>query len=598
MGGIRDKLRKWTRRFFGAVLFIGVVLVFAGVFEDISSQFGNRPAASRAALGLRYGDSPIEEMRWRGVEEVAPGSAAEKAGIEPGDGIKFDRVLGESFTWKPGEQAGVTVYREGERFKATLTAQAPPPSEANEGISFLGWMILFLEPLLVGFIALLLVRGIQNRAAALLGVSMLFWPDVGLSLLPNWTVAPLTLFLAMPIRSAALYCWPIFAMEISGGAANSRMARLVPRAGLALAVAFFAFTIMSNLRMPSPVAPEFLFIATYLVDLALGLGIIVVNYQRNDPAGRNRIKIVLAAFGILFLGIITAILLGALGIVEDAWGWMILICLGTALVLLGYATLNRQLFDFGFAVNRTLVYGAAAFTLLVTFGLVEYIAKSMIPVAWPTAGPFISAGLAVLLFLSFHRLHHWFEHHIERFFFRQWQEAEKALKRFVESASHFDQVSGLCNAAVDAVSAFAGGSGAALYLRESNGNLRRVAGKLAGAPESFAGDNPAFALMRAERKPLDLPQAPGALPGELALPMVEQGGLEGFMLLGGRPDGTYYRPDQVELLDWAMHHVGLDLRALHARQLEQQVITLKAQSEEKDRLIALMANVQGAFKPT
>ncbi|MXO60006.1 hypothetical protein GRI89_10695 [Altererythrobacter salegens] len=51
------------------------------------------------------------------------------------------------------------------------------------------------------------------------------------------------------------------------------------------------------------------------------------------------------------------------------------------------------------------------------------------------------------------------------------------------------------------------------------------------------------------------------------MPMLDQGKLLGFALLGEKTDGMHYRPDEVENLGWAAHQVGLDLRALHARQL-------------------------------
>jgi hypothetical protein len=199
----------------------------------------------------------------------------------------------------------------------------------------------------------------------------------------------------------------------------------------------------------------------------------------------------------------------------------------------------------------------------------------------------------VLLFLSFYRLHHWFEHHIERLFFRSWQEAEKELKRFVQSAGHFDKSSALCKAAADAISRYAEGAGAALYLRGSDGAFGKEAGRLAGARKSYPDDDPAFALMRGERTPVELARAHGALPGELALPMLEQGSLIGFVLLAAKPDGAHYRPDEVQNLGWAAHQVGLDLQALQARDLRAQVALLSERNRllggERDRLLGLLA---------
>jgi hypothetical protein len=57
--------------------------------------------------------------------------------------------------------------------------------------------------------------------------------------------------------------------------------------------------------------------------------------------------------------------------------------------------------------------------------------------------------------------------------------------------------------------------------------------------------------------------------------MLDQGVLIGFVLLGPKPDGAQYRPDEVANLGWAAHQVGLDLRALHARLLESENLRLR-----------------------
>jgi hypothetical protein len=46
--------------------------------------------------------------------------------------------------------------------------------------------------------------------------------------------------------------------------------------------------------------------------------------------------------------------------------------LSFGLGLLTHAISRKRLFDFGFAINRTLVYGAISFTLLANFGLAEW----------------------------------------------------------------------------------------------------------------------------------------------------------------------------------------------------------------------------------
>jgi hypothetical protein len=81
--------------------------------------------------------------------------------------------------------------------------------------------------------------------------------------------------------------------------------------------------------------------------------------------------------------------------------------------------------------------------------------------------------------------------------------------------------------------------------------------------------------LRAERPPIEIAAIYGAFPGALALPMFEQHGLAGFVLLDSRPDGAHYRPDEVEALGWATLQVGLDLRALGARALRAEAADLR-----------------------
>jgi hypothetical protein len=418
---------------------------------------------------------------------------------------------------------------------------------------------------------LLVVRGRSNLAALLLGLMLLgIRESAPLAWAPQWTYVPLRLAEITIASGFAVYQLG-FALVISGVVANRRISRIVWAVAGAFTILFFADRYTQSFEISVGFDVQPIADAAGLLSLLGSVAIIAWGYRHNDQAGRNRLKIVFAAFGVFLVAVI---LLSAVTVAGGPiwWSGVVWALLSpVALALLTYATLKQRLFDFGFAINRTLVYGAAAFTLLVTFGLVEYGAKSMIPVAWPTAGPFISAGVAVLLFLMFHRLHHWFEHHIERLFFSSWQRAEAALKRFVHSAGHYEQVPALCRDFTGELERFSGGAAAALYLRGDSGGFELQAGKVPGATKGYAEDGRGFALMRTERKPIDLARADNPLPGALALPMLDQGQLLGFALVGAKPDGAHYRPDEIENLDWAVHHIGLDIRALHARLLEERV---------------------------
>jgi hypothetical protein len=49
--------------------------------------------------------------------------------------------------------------------------------------------------------------------------------------------------------------------------------------------------------------------------------------------------------------------------------------------------------------------------------------------------------------------------------------------------------------------------------------------------------------------------------------MNHRGALHGFVLLGPKPSGDDYRPDEIAVLGFAAHQIGLDLHALQIERL-------------------------------
>jgi len=512
------------------------------------------------------------------IESVEPGSMAAEQGVEPGDILRpSDRITLRPVPL-PGEEIHLTRISPppGKSiFLVSVQADPPPmavPNLANRVTDDAVRLLLLFGGIFI------LWRGWGRRSSFMLGISLAVLSPFPPQWLPfaaieafAWNVA------AQSVFYVGTFVLVPFAMAFlaEAGIRVPRWASPLLWLGLSLAVAGL---IIDVLDFPGTF-PEWIYQFkvtieqfTTLIPFALAFAVLWFGWLRGDAASRHRTALLLVAIVAISISFILYAIIRPLLQYQTDPAWLTGLSTVTriaGLFLFAYAILRHRVIDVGFAINRTLVYGAAAFTLLAIFGLVEYIAKSMIPVAWPTAGPFISAGIAVLLFLSFHRLHHWFEHHIERLFFHHWHEAEAALRRFVDSAGHFDKPPALCRATADAVSAFAEGARSALYLRDSDGAYQLEAGGLEGAATRYGDDDPAFALMRSERKPLELAGVPGSLPGELALPMLEQGKMAGFILLEGKPDGNRFRPDERHLLGWAAHEVGLDLRALHARQLEE-----------------------------
>ena len=251
--------------------------------------------------------------------------------------------------------------------------------------------------------------------------------------------------------------------------------------------------------------------------------------------------------------------------------------------LLAYAVLRHKLFDLGFAVNRTLVFGAIGVLLLVSFALIEWAIKQAIPKVWYGGSVYISAGIAVGLYLTFNRIHHRVEHAIERVFFRKWQVNEAALKRFVAAAAHVEKPEALAGQFESELTRFSGGAGATLYTRSGGGAYASATG------DTIDADDPALAALRAEQGPVVPTEVHSSLPAALALPMMHQAALAGFVLLGPKPTGEDYRPDEVEVLGWATQQVGLDMQAIRVRALELTNIRQAAQIQSLTGIVEAAA---------
>jgi hypothetical protein len=517
---------------------------------------------------------------WSRVTQVLPGGAADRAGVRPGDLLRTGRfALAPGEVLAPGVRTPLTIARNDQQLSTEIVAPKQPQLDPLGSLVLGSQGLAGLVSETLG-IVLLVLRGRRNRAAAMLGILLQFlgWSAGGYGMLwaPTLAVAQLKEVLSGFAIAGICGFLPITGMEVSAPRRAPGEARsiLVLSGLLATVVAAWSLASEIPMHLPTVGTPEGVLVAALLC-----FGTIARNYRRNDAAARNRIKIVLLAFAcyIVSIGLFFWFIWSGQ---DPRLLWAIV---GSALIglaepgFIAYAMLRRKLFDLNFAINRTLVYGAVSFTLLACFGLAEWAADRLVPESWHHESAIYSAGIALLLFLSFHRVRDWFEHHIERLFFHRWQENEAELKRFVASAAHFEQAPALCREFVTEVERFAQGAGAALYLRGEEGGYDLHCGAQPGAAERYAEDNRLFAAMRAERRPVEIAATHTVLPGALALPMLDQLGLAGFLLVGPRPDGAHYRPDEIDNLAWATQQVGLDLQGLQARELRNDVAELRQQ---------------------
>lgn len=277
--------------------------------------------------------------------------------------------------------------------------------------------------------------------------------------------------------------------------------------------------------------------------------------------------------------------------------------LSTVLMYVGiaYAVLKHRVFNFGFVANRALFFSVSSLTLLVSFGIIEWLSEHFLHFEGRKANVLLDGGIALGVYLVFHQIRHTFEHGLERLFFRKWHENEARLLTFTKKAPHITTSSALTDAYLAELRRFSGGAKAWLYQKGPDGDYVSAAGSHGLMPAIGVDDDLAVTL-RAELTPTVVSEATPRHVHELALPMAYRGELYGFVLLDKKPNGEEYRPDEVAALGLATNHVGFDLHALRIDSLTLALSQQQRHAELDNVRIreqqATIARFQAAMGPT
>jgi hypothetical protein len=562
-----------------AMVAVGCAEIFA-----MAGHYGLLGNAQVGRIGIGY-QLERNSTDWLVIDRVDRGGSAERAGIVVGDRVRFADPLMMVSNPPPGTIASLTVRHAGRDRPLRVQVQAFMPTDQQF------WLRVMLTTiggnvfaLLLG--ALVLWRGWGSLPALALGLGLvggttgdtLPWWMLGSPATPLW----LATIVICGLCQFGLVLFPILLYRAHVAALRRgwwiAIVLVVGLAGtndiLLAGELWFAWPEPAPLRLAGTAAT--------VASVAMTSWWTWRGLRDSHGSERSRFSILLFACGLFLSGCLLWILqtngLDLFGPAAGPWlGAANLLLLQIAMPLaLAYAVLRHRVIDLGFAFNRTLIYGSFSAILLGCFGLIEWGVEHLLPEDWVKASAWIDAGAAVLVYLAFHRVHGAVEQRVEQVFFGQWQRNEEALRRFVGSAAYFEDTRALARAFADELARFGGGARVAVY-RRNDGALDRVGGTWDTAPRHFREDDPAFALMRAERAPLDLDATRTDLPGVLALPMLDHGVLAGLVLLDLKGNGALYRPDEVALLGWAAHEVGLALAALHAGLIETENRLLKAQ---------------------
>lgn len=565
-------------------LFVMVVSATAGldaVFR--TGAFGISPGGDRT-----FSAEPlVGRPGWERITTVKPGGSAAKAGLTPGMIVHYDLPWQSAMRPVAGEAIGLTLT--GGPVARSVTVIVPPAPFAS--LSPIGQfsnatVILSIAlSLMLGPIAL--IRGWGNRTAVTFGIGIM---GIGLQLaFPAWVTTPDTAqavryacavasigSTAMCFVPAVLYAERIAPLSpgwIRVFVLLVAMRLIINLFGAWCALHDASFPVLGDGRGPIP--------AAFLVCALVGTAWNWRGWQDSTGADRSRFAVMTIAMACMVWAGLWQSTVGFTGhdLTRDPVAVALAVYLPGNLLLplsLAYAALRHRVIDIGFAVNRTMVFGSVSVLLLGSFGLIEWGVEHWLPEDWVKASVWIDAGAAVLVYLAFHRVHDWVEHRIEHIFFHHWQANEDALREFVGLAPHYEDAGALARGFAEELERFGGGARVALYRRQ-DGALARVAGNWDQAPRHFREDDRAFASLRATRRALDLTEAETSLPGALALPMIDHGALAGLVLIDAKGNGGLYRPDEIALLGWATHEVGLAIAALHVGLVENELRLAKAQ---------------------
>lgn len=532
---------------------------------------------------------------WR-ITAVTPDGPMTGAGVRPGDDVRFDRSLDKWRTPRVGETIGFTLRHAGALSHHTVTLGARPAADPRDRALAIAGLFTFGVSSLTCLIGMFAALRCRRRVSVLLfGAAFIclgFSGNLATAAESDPRVFPAFIALAEVVYGAGPPLFLAFALA-ARRETHDRISRawgailVVYAAAQAVTVAYslwLAFTSITLVSNEASVTAQVVLrdLGYLLTLLALGLA-----WRESQGRVRTRYAYMLLASGVLMLSIMVTS--GGINLTGNDWTLnnpLVLFQIVGSLAGAGvfaYAVLRHRVVDVGFAVNRTLIYGVVSATLLTAFGLIEWAANHFVPIEGRENNALADAAVAVGVFLTFHRVRDGVEHVIERLFFRRWQTAEAALRRFVREAAFAVRAETLTRGFAEALVAYAEGAEAGVYILGPDGGYRRAGGRIAGVRETLDQDDPALIAIRAEPRALRPEQTGSILKAQLIAPMVNRNEVIGLALLGPKPSGLDLRPDEIDLIGWATRQVGLDLHALKVEQLEAAATALR---EENARIEA------------
>jgi hypothetical protein len=514
------------------------------------------------------------------ILSMALGSPLLAAGAKPGDAVVLDHFGDWHRYLAVGEIVGATLFRTGGSEHVQLRAIPNPSHESLLSVT-LGWIAPYLGltcGLLIG------LRRFDSRPMRVLAiVLMCFGLGSYLHALPGGIIADLLARIFFAVSGFTAFVFFLYFTLIFPEEAPLMRAKAVRMSFMVFVGSYILFTVLAIAHYFSllPWAlrewisfPAWHFIQATIAVLA-SLTALLYSWYRSTGITKQKLTWITLSMGTEFASFPVDAFNAALGnpIPAEILEVATTLIQASAICALVYALLRHRLFDFGFALNRALVVTILSTFLLIVFSLTEWGVDKLLHFQGREKNVVFDAAVALAVILSFHRIQHWISHQVDHLFFHHWYAAAERLRQFMQRAAHISDAAVLQLKFINAVEEYAGAEGAATYLIGGSTRFQLEEATLPDAPASVDANNDALVIMRSGHKVVFLSDCRQSLPGELALPLMVRGSVNGFVLLGAKKSGQQYRPDEIELLTTCVQQLGLDLESLKAIELQRRALS-------------------------
>ncbi len=572
-----------NRLVFGCVLaFLAIamlVLVFGEAWAPLThTSFGVRivPLGDRAAVG-----------------RILTDSAAYENGVRVGDEIDVmsmpigDRMRLRTNASPLGTQLKVPMIRNGRRQFVTFVSRPRSGS-----VAYAGWPLLLSAFITLIIVAVIAWRKPSIATAALVLYGMGSCTTAGVVAQFSWLSDPwfaivavfvITAFSTLPIAALLPF---IVRFPNPPVTAEGRM-RMHVADGLFVATAILC--LIETLYEPV------LYVSWFAFDnvVTMGLMAIVLVFAAlvyRDAGGEERRRIGWVVAGLLisaagYTGFNTMD-----SFVMGGWAAPYAVVAATQLLqgalplALAYAVLRHRVLDIGFALNRTMVYGAITAMVVVVVSLVDWLSSRLISEQrWALA---FEALITIGFGFTLNYIHGKTERLIDRIVFRARHLAEKRIEYRIGALGFSQSASAVDEALASDAPRILDLTSAAIFGRlAKNEPFTRKAslGWTDHTTASIPDDSLLVRTLRSLERPVVLedvaivvddaptgPQRPA-----VAIPIVTQHELIGFALFGNRLDGALPDPEEIGLLAQLCSAAGNAYGAVEARQWRERAASLE-----------------------